>query len=38
VSESDYKKAVILFYENNSIVYFKKLFVEQFKFAVEKYF
>lgn len=38
VRESDYKKAVILFYENNSIDYFKKLFIEQFKFAVEKYF
>lgn len=38
VSESDYKKAVIIFYENNSIDYFKQLFVEQFKFAVEKYF
>lgn len=38
VSESEYKKAVILFYENNSIDYFKELFVEQFKFAVEKYF
>ena len=38
VNESDYKKAVILFYENNSIDYFKELFVEQYKFAVEKYF
>lgn len=38
ISESDYKKAVILFYENNSLDYFKELFVEQFKFAVEKYF
>ena len=38
VRESEYKKAVILFYENNSIDYFKELFVEQFKFAVEKYF
>ncbi len=38
VDESEYKKAVILFYENNSIDYFKKLFVEQFKFAVDKYF
>lgn len=38
VNESDYKKAVIIFYENNSIDYFKTLFVEQFKFAVEKYF
>lgn len=38
VNESEYKKAVILFYENNSLNYFKELFVEQFKFAVEKYF
>lgn len=38
INESDYKKAVILFYENNSLDYFKELFVEQFKFAVEKYF
>lgn len=38
VNESDYKKAVIIFYENNSLNYFKELFVEQFKFAVEKYF
>lgn len=38
VNETDYKKAVILFYENNSIDYFKELFTEQFKFAVEKYF
>lgn len=38
VNEIDYKKAVIIFYENNSIDYFKNLFVEQFKFAVEKYF
>lgn len=38
VNESDYKKAVIIFYENNSLDYFKELFVEQFKFAVEKYF
>lgn len=38
VNESDYKKAVIIFYENNSIDYFKQLFVEQFKFTVDKYF
>lgn len=38
VDETEYKKAVILFYETNSICYFKKLFVEQFKFAVEQYF
>lgn len=38
VDEIEYKKAVIIFYENNSIDYFKELFVNQYKFAVEKYF
>ena len=38
VNESEYKKAVIIFYENNSLDYFKEIFTEQFKFAVEKYF
>lgn len=38
VKESEYKKAVIIFYENNSLDYFKKIFIEQFKFAVDKYF
>lgn len=38
VNEAEYKKAVIIFYENNSITYFKELFIEQFKFAVDKYF
>ncbi len=38
ISESEYKKAIIIFYENNSLDYFKELFVNQFKFAVEKYF
>jgi len=38
VDEREYKKAVIIFYENNSIDYFKSLFIEQFKFAVDKYF
>ena len=38
VNETDYKKAVIIFYENNSLTAFKDLFVEQFKFAVDKYF
>lgn len=38
INESEYKKAVIIFYENNSLDYFKKLFIEQFKFAVDKYF
>ena len=38
IDEKEYKKAVIIFYENNSLEYFKTLFVNQFKFAVEKYF
>ena len=38
VDESEYKKAMILFYEQNSARYFKELFVEQFKFAVANYF
>ena len=38
INETEYKKAVIIFYENNSLDYFKKIFIEQFKFAVDKYF
>lgn len=38
VDESEYKKAVIVFYEQNNIVYFKQLFMEQFEFAVKNYF
>ncbi len=38
VDEIEYKKAVILFYEQNNISYFKKLFIEQFEFAVNNYF
>ncbi|MCK5460026.1 Fic family protein [Candidatus Parcubacteria bacterium] len=34
----EYKKATILFYEQNNISYFKQLFIEQFEFAVENYF
>ena len=38
VDEVAYKKAVVLFYEQNSARFFKELFVEQFKFAVDNYF
>jgi Fic family protein len=38
INETDYKKAVVLFYEQNNASFFKKLFVEQFKFSVENYF
>lgn len=38
INEADYKKATLLFYEQNSARFFKELFVEQFKFAVDTYF
>lgn len=38
INKADYKKATILFYEQNNIRFFKELFVDQFKFAVENYF
>jgi len=36
--EVEYKKAIILFYEQHSLVMFKKMFAEQYKFAVGNYF
>ena len=38
VDEVEYKKGIILFYEQNNASYFKKLFLEQFEQAVKKYF
>lgn len=38
VDEAEYKKSLIIFYEQNSLRAFKELFIEQFKFAVENYF
>lgn len=38
IQESDYKKAVIVFYEQHSARYLKQLFIEQFRFAVRHYF
>lgn len=38
VDEAEYKKAIVLFYEQNSARYFKELFMEQFEFAVKQYF
>jgi Fic family protein len=38
VKPVDYKKAMILFYEQNNLAAYKKLFVEQFAFAVNNYF
>lgn len=37
-SEAEYKKAILLFFEQNNISYFKKLFMEQYEFAVKNYF
>ncbi|MCX6761978.1 MAG: Fic family protein [Candidatus Moranbacteria bacterium] len=38
MDEGEYKKATLLFYEQNNISYFKELFLKQFEFAVENYF
>jgi len=38
VDSIEYKKAMLLFYEQNNIFAFKQIFVNQFKFAVENYF
>jgi len=38
VDSIDYKKAMLLFYEQNNISAFKQIFINQFKFAVENYF
>lgn len=38
VDSIDYKKAMLMFYEQNNIAAFKKIFTEQFLFAVKTYF
>lgn len=38
VDSIDYKKAMLTFYEQNNISAFKRIFCEQFKFAVKTYF
>lgn len=38
VDPIEYKKAMLLFYEQNNIMAFKKIFIEQFEFAVNTYF
>ena len=38
VDSIDYKKAMFMFYEQNNIAAFKKIFIEQFLFAVKTYF
>jgi Fic family protein len=34
----EYKKAMLIFYEQNNISVFKEIFIEQFRFAVKTYF
>lgn len=38
VDSIDYKKAMLIFYEQNNIYAFKKIFIDQFEFAVSEYF
>jgi Fic family protein len=38
VNSIDYKKAMLVFYEQNNISAFKNIFIEQFEFAVKTYF
>lgn len=38
VDSMDYKKAMLLFYEQNNISSFKEIFINQFEFAVNTYF
>ncbi|WP_183497357.1 Fic family protein [Neolewinella aquimaris] len=38
VSSIDYKKAMLIFYERNNITPFKRIFIDQFEFAVKTYF
>ncbi len=38
VDSIDYKKAMLMFYEQNNITAFKQIFIEQYEFAVRNYF
>lgn len=38
IDEVEYKKALIVFYEQNSLYHLKRLFLEQHRFAVKTYF
>lgn len=38
VESMDYKKAMLIFYEQNNISSFKRIFMEQYEFAVKSYF
>ena len=38
VDSIDYKKAILVFYEQNNLSAFKQIFISQFEFAVSEYF
>ena len=38
VDSLDYKKAMLIFYEQNNLYAFKKIYIEQYEFAVNNYF
>jgi len=38
IDSIEYKKAILIFYEQNNIYTFKKIFMDQFEFAVKTYF
>jgi len=38
VDSIDYKKAMLIFYEQNNLYAFKQIFISQFEFAVREYF
>lgn len=38
IDSVEYKKAMLIFYEQTNITYFKKIFIDQFDFAVNTYF
>lgn len=38
VDSIDYKKAMLIFYEQNNLYAFKRIFIDQFEFAVKEYF
>jgi Fic family protein len=38
VDPTEYKKALLVFYEQNHLIYFKKLFIEQYLYSVRNYY
>ena len=38
VAANDYRAALLLFYEQNNVSAFKRIFLEQVEFAVREYF